>query len=388
MWKEVKPLSEVYNIKKNLFDVLRFVFAIMVIYAHSFSLVKNSEGAHEFVFDLTKGQTNAGSVAVLGFFVLSGFLTTQSIENSRGYIDYLKKRMLRVVPAFLVALVATALILGPIYTTKPVMEYLLNKSTWQYIWYNITFNIGENYMSTPNGLFNNAHYAGTANGASWTLPLEVSCYVLLIFLSAFFFLRIRTLMLIFTLFVGFLHFLNMKYQYLPAHLPVKYFWALGDFQLPHFLNFGFYYCAGSLIYLYRDKILYSHRFLVFSLLALFCFIKLGHIGLGFMIFWPYIVIGVGISFSFQKFHKLGDPSYGLYIYAFPIQQAISMTMGSNFSVYGLFFSSFIITFIFSMISWNFIEKPMLKLKKINLLSRYFAEKKVWSGRNKLEKTPL
>ncbi|CAH1226183.1 acyltransferase [Paenibacillus sp. JJ-223] len=367
MWSSTKTLGELYRRDRNSFDILRFVFAIAVIYSHSFALTGNPTGATEIIIKLTKA-IDAGSLSVFGFFILSGFLTTQSIENSRNYIDYLLKRLIRIIPAFLVCLIMISFVVGPIFTQMKIGEYLTSDSTWKFVSYNITFNIGEKFMNTPGDLFRNAPFPGDgvalANGSMWTLQLELGCYILLIVLSFFLMLRHRFLMVIFTVILGVLYYLNMKYSYVPFSVPVKQFWVLGSFQLPNFIKFAYYYCMGSLLYLYREKILYSHRFLVLALLLLWLSTQLSQFNNWCMILFPYIVISVGINFSYKHFHKIGDPSYGLYIFSWPIQQMIIIMTNNRIGTYSLFVSAFIATLFVSLLSWRYVEKPCLKLKKV------------------------
>lgn len=367
MWGSTKTLGELYRRDRNSFDILRLIFAIMVIYSHSFALTGNPTGATEIVIKLTKA-IDAGSLAVFGFFILSGFLTTQSIENSRNYLDFLLKRLIRIVPAFFVCLVLISFVVGPLFTNLSMGDYLSSDSTWKFVLYNITFNIGEKFLNAPVDLFSNAPFPGNggalANGSMWTLQLELGCYILLIVLSFFLMLRHRFLMVIFTIILGVLYFMNVKYSYVPFSVSVKHFWVLGSFELPNFIKFAYYYCMGSLMYLYRDKILYSHRFLVLALLLLWFSTQFSQFNNWNMILFPYLVICVGINFSNKHFHKIGDPSYGLYIFAWPIQQMIIIMTNNKIGAYGLFVSATIATFIVSTLSWKYIEKPCLKLKKL------------------------
>ena len=63
----------------------------------------------------------------------------------------------------------------------------------------------------------------------------------------------------------------------------------------------------------------------------------------------------------REFNRLGDYSYGLYVYAFPIQQVIASFM-KGIQPQSLFGVSFFITLAFAVLSWHLVEKPMLALK--------------------------
>ena len=96
----------------NNFDFLRFALATMVLLSHSWDLLKGRESNP--VLLATKGQTELGSVAVDGFFILSGYLIAISFINSRSIWDYLRKRVLRIYPGYLVAAFVSLLFFAPL----------------------------------------------------------------------------------------------------------------------------------------------------------------------------------------------------------------------------------------------------------------------------------
>lgn len=92
---------------------------------------------------------------------------------------------------------------------------------------------------------------------------------------------------------------------------------------------------------------------------------------------PYLVIAICVKIKFSSFRRYGDFSYGMYIYAFPVQQFVMHTMGDHLNLEGFFVVSFIITLAISILSWKFIEGPALKLKKlIKIKSPVFIRKEV------------
>lgn len=77
-----------FNLKKNNFDVIRFLAAIMVVWFHSFPLTGTSNG-EEFFIRISQSQTAAGALGVFVFFVISGFLITAlGIEHFYYYIYF------------------------------------------------------------------------------------------------------------------------------------------------------------------------------------------------------------------------------------------------------------------------------------------------------------
>ena len=82
------------------FDTLRLVFAILVIFSHSFALGLGSID-REPLFRVTHTQFTFGNIGVLAFFVISGYLITQSWIRHASPVEYLQRRVARIYPAFI-----------------------------------------------------------------------------------------------------------------------------------------------------------------------------------------------------------------------------------------------------------------------------------------------
>jgi len=80
--------------------------------------------------------------------------------------------------------------------------------------------------------------------------------------------------------------------------------------------------------------------------------------LGYAVFWlAYVPRG-----RLLIYNRLGDYSYGIYIYAFPLQGAViwffgPMTPGMNIAI------SLPITLLFAVLSWHLVEAPALRLQR-------------------------
>lgn len=82
------------------------------------------------------------------------------------------------------------------------------------------------------------------------------------------------------------------------------------------------------------------------------------LSLPYMIFYlAYVPKG-----KIRSFNKVGDYSYGIYIYAFPVQQSIAAAIFPGISVANMVLGSFAVTFVLAFLSWHFIEKKFLKMK--------------------------
>ena len=334
---------------KNNFDFLRLLFAVFVIIAHSFVLTGNTPG--DWVFILSQKQMTFSHIGVAGFFAISGYLVTQSLSRSNTLKVYYLKRVLRIYPALLVMLILTAL-LGPFFYKGSVLNYLGNASAWTYVPFNLLLFKLQYGIS---GIFENNIYPSVINGSLHTIPYEVALYISL---SALFFYK-REKQRIFMLVIAFCSLMLIK--------------VLLSAQL--------YKQAPTNINLVID---YSGFFLIGALLSLFKIERIKYRNLGFTIaiaFWA-ITIWLNVYVWFQYYvlpltvilagtsstavinnigNRVGDISYGLYIYAFPVQQALVHFF--NMKSIPLMIIGTLVTLPFAYFSWHIIEKRALKMKR-------------------------
>src|SRR5215469_16991062 len=105
--------------RHNNFDALRLVAAISVMFSHAFLIADGSQG-HEPLIVLTGNQSILGLCGVFVFFAISGFLVTQSFEQTGDPWRFLAKRALRIFPGLFVATLLSAFVLAPFVTTLPL----------------------------------------------------------------------------------------------------------------------------------------------------------------------------------------------------------------------------------------------------------------------------
>ena len=118
--------------RRNNFDALRISAALSVLISHAVPLTEGPRIPQPLVV-LSRGQTDLGSVAVLVFFVISGYLVTQSFDRAPVAQRFLKARCLRIFPALFVALVLTAVLLGPTFTTLSIRAYFFDPDSVRYV---------------------------------------------------------------------------------------------------------------------------------------------------------------------------------------------------------------------------------------------------------------
>ena len=338
--------------KANNFDFIRLALAVLVIYSHSFPLGLGSEQSEPF-HAFTRGQMTGGAVAVDLFFVMSGFLISASAERSSSVFSYLKKRVARIYPAFLVSAVLTAVIVLP-----SISATIVGTSWWM--------RFGDFVLQTLRlrefdytGAFLSNPYPGAINGSVWSIQFEFWCYIGVAFLMTLGLLRRRAWLLgIFVLAVA----VSVAFQVegwvfggkmLGVVLSSPQLWAR---LLPLYL-------AGVVFYLYRDRIRMSGWLAWASVVLL---VVAARVPYGCAALFPfagtYLVFYLAFA-SWLPLHaagRFGDFSYGTYLYAFPIMQLLMRSIGHPVAPVLLFAYATPLTLIAAVASWYGVERRFLR----------------------------
>lgn len=331
MQKETKMQS----ITKNNFDFIRVLLAFIVFVGHLGALSESSQ--------LTFLTHSPVEVAVFSFFVVSGFLIARSYERSSSLKSYAKKRINRIVPAYLLVVFLCTVLLSMV-STLSFSDYFGNVQVYKYFFWNSIF---MNFMapSLP-GVFGN----GAVNGALWTLKIEMCFYaaVPLIFLLFGKNNRYRNTSLIV------LYFLSLIF--------LNYFGMTGKAaisrQLPGSLC---YFIGGMLIYFHFEKFIkYKNILFIIAIITVWIDLII-NIRLFSPIMISIIVLYIAYSLKFlNNFGKYGDFTYGIYIFHFPIIRVFA-TLGL-FASYNPFLMSFVCMLIVigvGIASWHLYEKKFL-----------------------------
>ena len=179
--------------RQNNFDALRLAAAISVIFSHSFLIAEGTQN-NEWLIRLTGNQSILGLPGVFVFFAISGFLVTQSFEQTPDPWRFLAKRSLRIFPGLFVATLLSAFVLGPLVTTLPLGAYLNRPEPYDYVFGNTLLNQtvhelpGVSFVANPVGL--------EVNGSLCTLRLEFVMYLMVLALGMLRLLRVRVAVLL------------------------------------------------------------------------------------------------------------------------------------------------------------------------------------------------
>ncbi len=347
-----KSLANYTTNHDNNFNLIRFVAATLVLISHSYVLAGYSGLGEPLA--LIVGLT-WGGLAVDLFFVTSGFLITSSYLSRDDFFVFARARVIRIYPALIVAVLFSVFVVGLYFTTLSVEGYLSDSKTHKYILKNSFLFDGIKY-NLP-GVFLDNPYAEAVNGSLWTLPYEVKMYSYLALLLCLVSFLKKKLGL----------YLNIKAVVLVVYLILAVMNTYNHFYIAeknHFIHLAFMFFAGAGFYIWREKITLSIK--VFAICVLFLIVSAYNSDVFFLAYClllPLVILFLAYvpKGPVRSYNKLGDYSYGMYIYAFPIQQSLAASI-EEITVPTMFFLSFILTLGIAVISWHCVEKPMLKFK--------------------------
>ena len=339
--------NEGIDFKRNNFNAIRLLAAFMVMSGHMAYLI----GINRPILFEQEIQ----SLGCKLFFIIGGYLITESIVRDDNLIRYIVKRLARIFPALVICIMFSVFVFGPILSTLSFHDYFSNIGTYRYL-----KNIGLCIEYFLPGVFQNNPYPNAVNGSLWTLPIEFFMYfvipaIYLILekmgdgLKKYFLFMIVSLVC-----TGQIYHL----RYVPEARYV--FYNTDVFQAMDLIPF---YIIGML-YSICDIKKYLNIQYAFVMVFLFSCLHLGLVAnlVISYILVPYIVL----SFALEPCPKLYDVlknfdiSYGIYLYSFLVQQMVvyfMMLLGCELSFFRCLFISFIITVAIAMLSERFVEKP-------------------------------
>lgn len=340
--------------RDNNFDFLRYLFACLVILFHAI-LFLHLPNTDDITWRYTRGQQDTGSLAVDGFFVISGYLITASWLRCHNLPEFVQRRFLRIYPGFAAAVLLTIFVVAPLGGAT-IPRFWFRLPTQDFV--SVLWLQDVNDM-LPNAFRHNPQRFFT-NGALWTIRYEIVCYALVALLGAVTILRRRALVLV--LFLASLLWHNHVWN-------TPYIWGMfSDFgRFPRLLCF---FMAGMCAYLYRDRIRYTPWLLLpaLGLLAVIPFVwPLGwHWALPFC--FSYFVFYVAFSPRLKLHHwaRNGDYSYGVYLYGTAVLQLSLYYFPHRWTPLPLGIFSCIAATGVAVLSWNWVEKPALKWKNRSL----------------------
>ena len=330
----------------NGFDALRFFAASLVLVGHSWSLTGRKPEPWPGGWD------TLGGIGVGIFFVISGFLVASSRERSATIGSFLHKRALRILPGFLLVCVLAVFVLGPALTTLPLGEYFEHPQTRAYFGNLTMFDVN---FALP-GVFVNNVYPLAVNGSTWTLPIEVFMYGLLAVGSVLWLERWRMLVVVALLMVAW-QLRALEWARSGAHLWVT-------LPLYYTVKFGIFFALGTTAYLWRERLPLSPLGAVLLWAAAWLLAATAYGSLTYLVALAYTTLLVAVLPwpVLTGFGRWGDFSYGMYMFAFPVQQTIVHFGGAALPLPVDIALCFVVTLGCAALSWHLVEYPALQLK--------------------------
>lgn len=284
----------------------------------------------------------------------------QSLESNSSLIKYTKNRALRIIPAFWMSLGISAFILAPSISNQVNIFSFENGSSLDFFIKAGTFHLF-GYAWTITGAFPNNPIIDGINGSMWTLKHEMALYFILPLIAWLTHWK-KTLLLASFLTFFILALANMLTGFIIFNIPCCRGWVFASNEYSSFILFASYFFAGVIIYKFQEYLLVSKRVIFFLTILFILGIFFGNLKVITLIVLPYLIVVFGATFKKRIFSAKGDYSYGMYIYAFPVQQTLVHFYREDMNVYVFFMSSFVITLILSIISWHIFEKIILNMK--------------------------
>lgn len=329
----------------NFFGLIRLFAASLVMLAHSFELMGLGypfQAMYKFA---------PGPIGVMIFFSLSGYLVARSWVSDPHLIRFFYRRALRIFPAVVACTLFTITVVGIFFSNLLFIDYLQHEVTRNFLLNCILYI--QFYLP---GVFENNPYPLAVNGSLWTLPIEFCCYMIL-GLTLFATQNRSSIAILMIIFWS--ASLNQYYFELFWNRWVSDSFVLYASDLRYVLKYGAYFLCGACIGLFKLE-----RFLSWFTIGIAATLLIGFSQFAFAPFLlPILIVGLGIrpiTKSFQWTLK-SDYSYGLYIYAFPVQQGLAAI--NPLMAWEVYFAlTVLITTSLAAASWHFIEKPALAFK--------------------------
>ena len=329
-----------YDKKSNNLQLTRLVAAILVIFSHSFAL-SSGKNAHDWLSIISGGQLSLGGFSVSVFFLCSGYFASKSIsQNNTGLFIYIKKRYIRLATP-LAVVVISCILCGTFLSASSVKEYYSSPQTWEYL-LNIVFILRHNLP----GVFIRNIYGPTINGALWTIPVEFLCHIACYIAFKLKFLEKNRFRLIIMILITIS---NEILIYKPG---------ISNSLIRAVILPASMFIIGMIYYVYGEYFRRSTIFMIFSIILFIILSVTAFIRIAVILFVPYICF----YFWFQRkqisntFAKLGDHSYSMYLWGFPVQQFIVHIFGGNMNNYLNFLLSTPVAIILGLLTDIIMKK--------------------------------
>jgi peptidoglycan/LPS O-acetylase OafA/YrhL len=335
-------LVDHFDTKANGLNLLRLLLAVHVIVWHSYAVLGRDFGGSVW-------RPLVGSAGVDGFFALSGFLILMSWNRDPHPRRYIAARILRILPAFYVLLLLTVLVFAPlaVFIQDGSPSALLTEpSSYSYIWKNVFLWIFDpGVAGTPTDI----PYSGSWNASLWTLSWEFACYLGVLALGVAKLANRRWV-------IAAIFALSTLASIVVAYGPAQ------SYNVESAVRFATMFSAGMVMCAFRDVVRVHAAIAAAAVVAIAVSVKLDDYRILAALPFAYLLLVVGGALRHSAFRFRTDVSYGVYIYAFPVQQLL-VVAGVDVPVVLFALIALACTLPLAWLSWTVVEKPALRMKR-------------------------
>jgi peptidoglycan/LPS O-acetylase OafA/YrhL len=335
--------------RNRQFDLMRLIFATCVILSHAPELIDGDR--HRELLTRLTGTVSFGDFGVDGFFLLSGYLILQSWLHDPDLWDYLRKRVLRIYPGYVVASIVGTVALGSLIPAVPAYFHQIN----------FHFFVSLLHLGYPNAPPVRLRTEGVIeNGSLWTIPYEFRCYLGVALLGIAGLLRRSWIWAALTAFFFCSFLIPPLGQALSWHSPVG---VVGE---PHVtFRLGAAFLVGGCFFLFAAKMRFRPWLggLAVAVLVAVRLVLPEQLPAVLLVAGGYLLFYVGqLDLRvLDRLPEMPDISYGVYLYGWPVELLwIDFVGGSPWTTFAGVTAA---CYGLGWLSWHFVERPMLKLKR-------------------------
>ena len=324
---------------------MRLCFAALVLLSHAFEMVDGNR--HREPLTALFGTVSSAELGVDCFFILSGFLISASWQKDPRWRSFLQKRVLRIVPGFVVAYLVSVLVVGAIGSDS-VAGYFHHLDHARF------FKQLVKLCAPVTPPVFAGHPYPFVNGAMWTIHYEFSCYILVLALGLAGILA-RTRIVV-GLWLASLALLvaHALHPFAPGEL--------AEFDMGSVLRFLAMFLAGTAMFrtgFHRRR----SPLLIGLAVAVLAAGLTTHLTAepAIAVAGAYLLFVIGFTpLRHPEARKLPDVSYGLYLYGWPVQKLVVAALVAPTPPV-VFALSLVGGLALGAASWFLVEKPAMSL---------------------------
>ena len=347
-----RSFEQAFDFRRNSLNALRVLFAAFVVIGHGYHLGLNLTAPH-------LGSLYIGDVGVDGFFVISGFLITNSrLRPGSTTLSYLRDRALRIFPAYWVCLVVCAVVVAPAVLAKSHLSasgaFTARDSATGFVLKNSLLLQAQHTVA---GMLRSGPVPGTLNGSLWTLLYEFIAYIAIAMLACRTLASRRTALAMAAFGLCWIVLLGVTVW------PETMVSLTGSAELvPRGSRLGLMFLSGTVLRLYWHKIPCSRNLALASLVIVLAAAPLSQPRLVTAPFFAYVVVYLGTQVVFQSVGQRVDISYGLYLYAWPVELLLRAYGVQRHGLIPFVVLALALSSLAGTISYVAVERPALSLK--------------------------